>query len=320
DPEEKKAVEEAWKNIQTYRMKKVIVYLEDANFNPMTNVDVSVTQECLGFSLIIGSDTWSPTYWKALFYLDKRVYAASEGIMGIPGWSFIYRDGKLDFDHWEDVVHYDLLKKMYPNSTDFHWFIGPYFSALPEWDLQPAYIDGLSHEEFKIEFKKYLTEFLNRYGEEADYVHVFGEANCWYGNGRRSLNEVLDIIDMETRTIREYAPKSMIVVDLDNIANESLRYFSPEDIKSTWTTEYFVDQMIKRKIDFDIIGLKAYYGSGDRPAEMSLAQFSERLKELSRFGKPLYLYEMGMPSEIDPQDPGYFKIRASWHGRPNEDK
>jgi hypothetical protein len=88
---------------------------------------------------------------------------------------------------------------------------------------------------------------------------------------------------------------------------------------SNWTTEFFVQQLLAAGVPFDVVGIETHYGEGDAWTEGDIATRYNRLITLSKLGKPIYAFEDGLESHIDPNS---IKLDywAPWHGEPTEAK
>lgn len=132
-------------------------------------------------------------------------------------------------------------------------------------------------------------------------IHQYGlwwEANAWYGNGYWPLDRIVDIIKMEALTIRAVDPSARICVELVNMTPDTWQYDNLQQRAHDWTTEYFVQQLLAVEVPFDVLGLETHIGTGWIGGGVDTLY--NRLIELAKFGKPIYIWEDGLDSYIPP--------------------
>jgi hypothetical protein len=168
--------------------------------------------------------------------------------------------------------------------------------------------------------QKYVEAVVSHFKGRIEYYEIWWEANANFGNGNWPLDHIIDIIKMEAATIRAIDPNARICVDLDNVSPDQLEYFARG---SNWTTEYFVQQLLAAGVPFDVIGLETHIGSGWADTAGGIDTLYHRLIDLAKFGKPIYVWEDGLASYIDPE----FLLQQSqpswvgtWAGTPSEEK
>jgi hypothetical protein len=188
--------------------------------------------------------------------------------------------------------------------------------------ILPNWAKTLNHTSLLKALEKYVTALVTHFKGRVQQYEIWDEANAYWANGNLPIGKIIDIIKMEALTIRHIDPNARICIDLDNATPYSVQWQNRWG-RSNWTTEDFVQKLMAAEVPFDIIGLETHYGDGTAPRKGGVDALYNRLIELGKLGKPLYVWEDGMVSHIDPkyqaQMRGDFWV-GPWHGTPSEEK
>ena len=213
-------------------------------------------------------------------------------------------------------AEYDYSLALRHGMIDFHIFVGPYLGTFQDSNQEPPWAQHLNYTSLKGVLHEYVQRLVTRFKGRIQYYHLWAEANTNSGNANWPLSNIVDVIKVEAEAIRSIDPKARICIDLMNISPDLLPVFGRG---SNWTTEFFVQQLLVAAVPFDVIGIETHYGEGDAWTEGNIATLYYRLITLSKFGKPIYVFEDGLESRIDPNS---IKLDywAPWHGEPTEAK
>jgi hypothetical protein len=304
-PSEKAAVDASVKVIMNERFKNITVNIVEASGTPYTG-KLQVTQTSTSFINWAGweSNTWWPERIAMNPSRTGEVWAPWNDVEPSRGvFSFSDADG----GYTNDLRH---------GITNFHLFIGPSLAAccvtLPEW------AKTLEYDSLKSAMQKYVEAVVSHFKGRIQYYEIWWEANAYFGNGNWPLDHIIDIIKMEALTIRAIDPNARICVDLDNVSPDQLEHFTRG---SNWTTEYFIQQLLAAGVPFDVIGLETHIGSGWANTAGGVDTLYHRLIDLAKFGKPIYVWEDGLASYIDPAFLSKQGLAfQAWAGIPGEDK
>jgi hypothetical protein len=206
--------------------------------------------------------------------------------------------------------------------TDFHIFLGPAVGECCYWI--PNWAKNLDYDSLKRAMREYVEAVVSHFKGRIHQYGLWWEANAWYGNEywpvSLSLDHIIDIIKMEALTIRATDPSARICVELVLETPDELRY---ESGSNNWTTEYFVQQLLAAGVPFDVLGLETHIGTGWVERAGDVSTLYNWLIELTKFGKPFYIWEDGLESYIPPdwlaQRRGPLWV-GTWHGTPSEEK
>jgi hypothetical protein len=309
---EKAAVDAALDTIRNQRIESVTFNILDESGKPYRG-PVVVTQDSTSFIFLAGFNAASsvvPLYFTALTpSRSSYLWAAWHDVENSKGGAFAFTGPTYDYEQSEQA-----------GMTDFHIELGPYFSPTPGWSMQPDWTKGMDYESFKAAMAKYVATTVSHFKGWVQNYHLWLEANMYYGNGNWPLQRIVDIIKMEADTVRATDPNAKIYVDLDNTGSGSLSY-QPQG--SNWTTEFFVQQLLAAGVQFDVIGIEPNIGEGEAARDGGVDTFYHRLIQLGALGKPLYVWEEGLESYIDPKYANQMRGDwwvGTWHGTPSEEK
>jgi hypothetical protein len=295
---EKAAVDASLKVIMNERFKNITVNIADPSGTPYTGT-VRVKQD---FTVFMNAAGW-PDGDDYLAMTPSRTYSI------IADWSRLeFAEGTFYFDSIEQ----ELAGAAWMGATNVHLNIGPHFSICPGCPSLPDWAKTLEYDSLKSAIKEYDEALVSHFKGRIQYYQIWWEANADYGNANWPLDHIIDIIKTEAVTIRAIDPNAQIIIDLANFPNPG---------PNNWSVEYFVQAMLSAGVPFDIIGLEMHIGVGTSMAVGGIDTLYDRLNVLAKFGKPLYVWEDGLPSSIDPGSlPSWMSVQWMWHGEPSEEK
>lgn len=310
---ERAAVEKSIEVIRHQRIKNVTLNIVDDSGKPYTG-PVQVTQDSTSFGYAVGLPDWPVGgKWKEYFavtpsrsytmYVWWKDVERVRGVFGLASLLQWYADIK-----WHGVV-----------SVDF--YLGPYLASgvIADENTLPEWARSLDYDSLKSAMKNYVEHIATAFKGKIHYYHLWTEANAYYGNGNWPLDRIIDIVKMEVTTINWIDPTAKTCIDLDNITPHSLQLQNQWG-RSNWTTEDFVRKVLAAGVPFDVIGLETHYGSGWEDRVGGVDTLYNRLIELQRFGKPIYMWEDGTASYVEPQYLTDESFSYLWHGIPTEEK
>jgi hypothetical protein len=296
-PSEKAAVDASLQAIRDQRIKNATLSIVDADDQPYTG-PLRIMQESTTFLSDAGTpnevDNPGAGTWSHFLALDssrsETLWPQWRGLEPVRG---SYQLSWVDSQYQDGIQHGVLV---------FRAEVGPYLtSGDTAWKTVPDWAKSLDFTSFKGNMSNYLRALVHHFVGKISYYDVWTEANAWYGNGDWPLDRIIDIIKMEATTIRSIDSNAKICVKLGNISPDSLEILNRSG-RSNWTTKYFVQQLVSAGVPFDIIGLETYFGRGEATRAGGVDTLYNRLIELTRLGKPIYIWEDGITSFEATQD------------------
>jgi len=313
-PEEKAVVDQSWSLVRTHRLQNVSLRVLDDVGKPYTGT-LAVKQDSISFIFLIGD---------AYRFQDGKWVLSREYFELTPSHSYyVYAPWK-EVERVKGAFDFSTANTLYAQFSkegiiDFHIEVGPYLTGgqIGAWNTLPDWAKTMDFDSLKTNMRGYVEALASNFKGRVQNYHLWTEANAYYGNGDWPIDRVIDIINMEALTIRSIDPKARVYVDLDNITPTSIAFFKGTN---SWTTEEFVQQLLAKSVPFDVIGLEPHYGGGEAQRVGGMDNLYYRLNELSKFGKPIYIWEDGPASFIEPKYLNDEWLRNLWHGVPTEEK
>jgi hypothetical protein len=315
---ERAAVNASLEVIRHQRIKNITLNIADENGQPDTGPS-HVAQDSTSFIYFVGypdsPERPTPDSWSHFLALDP-----SRSILLWAVWRVvepqkgIYNFRQVDESYDEYARH---------GIVDFHASIGPYlFPSLASSNPLPDWAKSLDFQSLEGNMTNYVHALVSHFKGRIQFYHLWTEANAWYGNDNWPIERIIDIIKMEAATIRAIDSNAKICINLQNFSPHSLT-LENQNGKSNWTTEDFVQKLMAAGVPFDVIGLETHYGTGPAVNAGGIDTLYNRLIELGRLGKPIYVWEDGLESFIDPKYQGQMASdwwEGPWHGTPSEAK
>jgi GH35 family endo-1,4-beta-xylanase len=237
-------------------------------------------------------------------------------------------EGKLQLENLDAMEKWLSANHIRKKGHPLFWLL-----SNPPWND----VTSMPLEELKERAQKRIRELCAHFKGRVEYYDIINEMHNW---NIYDPEEMYELTRMAADTVREADPDVQRVVNINEPFSEYMardvlfldRTMRAIDVKhSLVAAEEYIHQLIRRNVDFEIIGIQMYFGAG--------AVFCRDLFEISRFydkfekyGKPVHLTEMGVPSQEgeDPKDTshkhnysGFTYWRASdsgfWHGPWTED-
>lgn len=157
-----------------------------------------------------------------------------------------------------------------------------------------------------------------------DDIHIWdaiNEAHDWSNCFEQNHEQNLELTEICCSALKEADPDALSVINVclpfaEYVAGRYTCYGSlPERL---WSPMKYLSEVIKRGIDFDIVGIQLYFPARDMVAVERLLRVFEKL------GKPIHITEMGVNGGVRHQDNAASSwtqmsmSEGSWHGGWNE--
>ena len=169
---------------------------------------------------------------------------------------------------------------------------------LPEsWNL-PAYVRAMDFEQLKAAVTAHVGAVVRHYAGTIEYWTI--TEPTWPDSNPFHLTKAqwVEIVRAASEAIRAADPTAKIMVVV-----------IPLDLPERgYSATGILDALVKGKVEFDAIGIEVYpfaFGK-DSNGYPIVSQVSARLDDFARFGKPLFISEMGIPATPSPE------AQAAW--------
>ncbi|OGO04803.1 MAG: hypothetical protein A2Y73_02080 [Chloroflexi bacterium RBG_13_56_8] len=214
-----------------------------------------------------------------------------------------------------------------------HPLLWLYPMGVPEWAQQAK----PNYETMKVLARGFAHEMVSHYRDSINIWDVINEAHDWGNIFAYSPEQIVEMTDLMCRTAREANPNAIRVVNSvllwgQYVASERrndnglVSRQLPRPFERKLMTPYeYLHRCVKAKIDFEVIGLQLYNPEED------MLEVSIMLERFARFGKPIHITEIGVPSAEPPPELDvragdrmteeyWCRFNNQWHGPWNEDK
>jgi len=182
-------------------------------------------------------------------------------------------------------------------------------SDLPDWALQGSF------DEIKQAAADRVARILHRCAGTIDLWDLIATADA--GRLDFTKKQILELTAAVAEAARQAQPRARTTI---NIAAPFGEHAAQRP--QAWGPLEYLSACIETGIDFDIIGLEFYFGSGTALCR-DLLEISARLDDYAALGKPVHITAIGCPSSHKP-DPfhllgsGCVEDAGRWHGRWSE--
>lgn len=202
-----------------------------------------------------------------------------EGVKGQCGWEAV--DRKIE---WLD--NHGLEKKGHP----LFWA-----QFIPDW------VETSDLEKLKVQIKERILSIVGHYKNNIKYWDVINEIQHLNLDAklRYTNDQAIELTRFCCDIVKEVDPAAVKIVNCDEPFGE---YRAWQHAAGFPPMAYF-DELIKKQVDFDVIGIQLYQGAGWTYVR-DLFEMSRYFDRYERFGKDVHLTELGVPSRegVDPND------------------
>ncbi len=285
--EDAAAVAQAEADIEKNRQGEALITIVDSQGRPLPGLNVEYTQ--LEHSFLFGVfDTYDPQ----VFTLMRE--AGLNHATFHYNWAAVEpRPGQYTWDNLDFAWGVKYLGDM-----GFH-LKGHALIWLQE--TTPLYLRYLPFESYKKAVYRHVYDTVNHYRDEVELWDAINEPMSSGANAPGFDEEqVIDIIATSVKAIRAAAPQARIIVNNASPGGEDKKGMHPY---------YFLQDVIKAGVDFDIVGLQFYYNGytwGYDMPRRSLASMGQLLDEYAALGKEVHVTEFSVPSASLMHHAGYW--------------
>ncbi len=169
---------------------------------------------------------------------------------------------------------------------------GPLVFFLDESFNLPAYVRSMSFDQLRAAVAAHVSAVVRRYRGTLQYYTIteptWPDTNPFH----LSTAQWVEIVRTASEAIRAADPSAKILVVV-----------VPLDLPDgKYSATGILDALVKAKVEFDAIGIEVYpfFFEKDRNGYPGVSAVSSRLDDFARFGKPVFISEMGVADRPSP--------------------
>lgn len=169
----------------------------------------------------------------------------------------------------------------------------------------PAWLKGKTFEEARRIATGYARRSVLRFRGRIHVWDVINEAHLQNALDFTAAEQI-EITRAATEAAREADPTCFRIINSCCTWNDYIRKPQP----GRRTVYDYLDEVTRAGIGFEAIGLQYYYGGRD------LLETERSLETFRRFGKPVHITELGLPSSSEKIENAWHEsLGFPWHGR-----
>jgi GH35 family endo-1,4-beta-xylanase len=194
------------------------------------------------------------------------------------------------------------------------------------WGLQagiPAWLEGADWARVQRQCRRVVHRSVERYRDRIMIWDAINEAHDWANGLALTQEQEVEITRVACDSIRDKDPAATAIV---NHCQVDGAYAADERIRAgsmrvgpiydrVLTPLSYLDRLMEADVDFDVVGLQMYFPSNIGRDMMTISKY---LDEYARFGKPMHITELGLPSgkrdmPDDLKGDQLARVRGQWH-------
>jgi endo-1,4-beta-xylanase len=224
-------------------------------------------------------------------------------------------EGKPDYGPIDEALAWCESHGITPKGHPLWWAIGV---SIPPW------LEGADWAAVQHHCRRVVHRSVERYRGRIKIWDAINEAHDWANVFGLSQEQEIEITRIACDSIREKDPDAIVTVNhcqvdgsyaADEAPNEESMRTGPISDR-VMTPRSYVERLMEAGVDFDVVGLQMYFPSNMGRDMMTISRY---LDEFARFGKPLHITELGLPSgKRDYPDKKLagdelMRVRGEWH-------
>lgn len=160
-------------------------------------------------------------------------------------------------------------------------------------EVNPKWMYGKSYKELSSFARQYIQKTVKRYKGRIDIWDSINEPHDWANCFHFTQDELAELALLCCESVREANPEATSII---NVCLPFAEYVAGRFVcwgpvfEKPMSPLAFFERAMEKEIDFDVIGIQMYFPARDMVAVYRL------LDEYARFGKPIHITEMGVPS------------------------
>jgi len=308
---EKLALETARQNIERYRKANVTLRIVDQNGTPLEGVMVIAKQ--LDHDIMFACSTRGFEMHNLLadfdIYREKFKELFNSGMVHFFWPMFEPEEGMYKWESRDAAVNWLKSNGLKAWGHPLIW--------LHEWNI-PDWAKQKSYDELKAVLRNLCYEPVYRYKDTIDLWNVFNEPE-WGNVLQLSVDQQIELLEIGLNATKEANPNAIRMINPTIVWGEYVAWGCTAEgpAKRKLLTPYqFLKVVEERGIQYEAIGLQLYMGSGGTGSGFTVRDMftiAELLNKYARFGKPIHITELGVPSKFKDTGDKVVTGAGYWH-------
>ncbi len=252
-----------------------------------------------------GCDTRQYVWAKTIDYVDRFVEA-------------------FDFATITHYLHHPWYEPFEPARGEHRWGIK---DNIAEWCLHhditiegrplvwfhpvvsPNWLREMNVAELKRFVEQHTEALVSHYGDKVQTWEVINEYHDWANLHHHSKEQITDIARLAMEKTREINPRVSRLVNnccpfADYVGHGITA--TGEATRPLRSPHQFVSDLVQAEVPFEIIGVQMYFPGRD------LSSIVKCVERFAKFGKPVYISEIGVSSGKDMDHPALYDWHRPW--------
>lgn len=188
----------------------------------------------------------------------------------------------------------------------------------------PAWLEGADWPTIQRQCRRVVHRSVERYRDRIGIWDAINEAHDWANGLELTQEQEVEITRVACDSIREKNPEATVIVNSCQVDGS---YAAEEGTwegsmrtgpirERTLTPLSYLDRLMQAGVDFDVVGLQMYFPSNIGRDMLTISRYMD---EYARFGKPMHITELGLPSgrrdmpaDLDGEEMRR-RVRGQWH-------
>lgn len=232
--------------------------------------------------MLLGCNTWQ--YSSSSLFTDYFTSLFNFATLPFYTYQVVPEEGHYDFVRRDELLEWCESNEIVPKGHPL-WFGHEY--------TNPKWMFGKSYKELSTFAREYIKKNVTRYRGRIKVWDAINEPHDWANCFGFTQSQLMDLTHICCETLRDSDPDATSIINVclpfgEYVAGKFVCY-GPV-FEQPISPLAFLEQAVDRGIDFDAVGIQFYFPARDMVA------ISRLLDEYARFGKPVHITEMGVPS------------------------
>lgn len=215
-------------------------------------------------------------------------------------------EGKYNWGIKDNIVRWLLENNITIQGRPLFWF---HPVVTPEW------LKNKNFEQLKKYVEKHTTDLVSHYGDKVLQWEVVNEYHDWANIHNHTPEQITEIVRLACDQTRDVNPKVVRILNNCYPWGEYVargRMARMDATRPLRTPRQFIEDLILAGVNFEVVGIQIYFPQRDH------FQIVRLLERLEKFGKPIYITEIGASSNLFAPNPsgaqtGIARNPYDWH-------